>query len=392
VPPVDFNSREQEYWYHVSPQEELPLAGAVNIDIDLQIILNFFQTVASTDQNLVRARIAELLIENIDLFSSVRQFLGISDKRAYLDLSYIASRIPHPSQDTSLCGCHPWTLARHPLPFFVALLGSSRGAEVQRDVALMMGDYLLKHGLEAAAPSFSEMSIDVLGMLYARLISPKEYQQRAAKRRGHGCESALASVLASIGLNIVPLDKATNPMGARDPNLDLTSMQIVDRTAGTTRSFDMVVNSENNQAAVLVQSLIHTSDPGQYGVNKSDETVAIIHEIQTWRRLHPDHPVELWALLDGVGFSENKPDTINKLLSHVDFFVQINSLYKAALRAHELGLAEVKAIKFLDFYTPLEAAAMAEKYVPEGVTIVTDDAAIDARWLAIAAGQAIIFI
>ncbi len=286
---VDFSSREQEYWFHVSPQDVLPLAGHVNVDIDLGRVSKFFKSAAQAEQKIIRETVANLLLEDTALFSEVRQFLGISDKRAYLDLSYIASRMPNPNGTEALCGCYPWTLSRHPLQFFIGLLNGGKGKEVQKAAAFMMADYLLKHGLEQAAPSFAVMSIDVLEMLYARLISPKEYQQRAAKRRGHGCEASLAVVLSAIGLDIEPSDKGANPMGARDPNVDLVNMEVVDRTAGKTHSFDMVIKHKS-KARILVQSLIHTSDPGQYGVNKSDETVAIIHEIRRWASANPQRP------------------------------------------------------------------------------------------------------
>lgn len=36
-----------------------------------------------------------------------------------------------------------------------------------------------------------------------------------------------------------------------------------------------IIKDADGDIRALVQSLIHTSDPGQYGVNKSDETVDI---------------------------------------------------------------------------------------------------------------------
>jgi len=389
---VNFTIREQEYWFHVSPQEALPLAGQVNIDFDLNKVSQFFKDVKAADQNLLRETTARLLLANTGLFSEIRQFLGISDKRAYLDLSYISSRMPHPNATTALCGCDPWSLARHPLTFFINMLNGAKGADVQKQAALMMADYLLKHGLMESAPSFAEMPISVLKILYARLISPKEYQQRAAKRRGHGCEAALATILYGIGLDITPADKASNPMGARDPNVNLANMQIVDRLVGKTHSFDMVIKQQKN-ARILIQSLIHTSDPGQYGVNKSDETVSIIRDIRKWTQENNTRPVELWALLDGVGFSENKPDTINKLLANVDYFVQIQTLYKAALRAHALGLTKINAIRFSRTYSTAQIAQLTALYVPNGVVVLKGETQPqNGQWRSISAGHADIYI
>jgi hypothetical protein len=370
APEPNFSLREEEYWYHVSPQETLPLAGQVEVNMDLERISRFFKLTAQHKPCEARRLLSQQLIAYPPVFSEVRQFLGISDKRAYLDLSYISSRTPHPTHATSLCGCQPWTLARHPLQFFLALLGDTKGKAVQDAAATMMADYLLKHGLAEAAASFANMSIDVLQLLYARLISPKEYQQRAAKRRGHGCEGALASLLSAANLTIVPADKAANPMGSRDPNVNLTSMELVERSVGSTHSFDMVI-FHNNKVRVLIQSLIHTSDPGQYGVNKSDETVEIMRHVRRWREKNPSQPAELWLLVDGVGFSENKPDTINKLLKEADYFVQLRSLYKAALRAHEIGLTRVSSIAFAEIYSPSAIEQLKKLYVPKGVKVLT---------------------
>lgn len=388
---VNFEDTAQEYWFHVSLQEVLPLAGQVEVDLDLERASVFFRAVAGVRRESTRELVAGLLVEDTSLFGDIRQFLGISDKRAYLDLSYVASRMEHPVHETGLCGCHPWNLARHPLPFFTRLLDGAKGIEVQRDAALMMADYLLSHGLEESAPGFAAMSSTVLEMLYARLICPKEYQQRAAKRRGHGCEAALAAVLEACALDIAPPDKASNPMGARDPNVNLDTMAVVDRTAGQTHSFDMIVK-DRNRPRVLVQSLIHTSDPGQYGVNKSDETVAIAGEIRAWTKRNANHPVELWALLDGVGFSENKPETINKLLANVDYFIQLRTLFKAALRAHILGLTKITSIAFSVNYKANEIAQLVDMYVPEDINVLSVGDRIPSRLTSIQAGDATIFL
>lgn len=364
------SNAQEEYWYFVSPQEDLPLAGDIEVDMNLPRIIEFFTEMSKLDTLSLREGLSEYLQKAPALFHDIRQFLGLSDKRAYLDLSYIASRTPHPKAETSLCGCHPWTLARHPLEFFVSLLHPNKPTEVRNAAGMMLADYLLKHGLETAAPSFAEMSEDVLKLLYLRLISPKEYQQRAAKRRGHGCEAALARILIEIGLPIVPVDKHSNPMGARDPNVDLKTMAVVARTAGKTHSFDTVVTL-NGAPRILVQSLIHTSDPGQYGVNKSDETVEIANAVVTWTKANPAAPIELWGLLDGVGFCENKPQTLNKLLANAHYFMQLRTLFKAGLRAHELGLADIKGILFDNDIEVNVIDFMAETYLPKGVSILS---------------------
>lgn len=376
---------------NVSAQDELPLAGTVELDINLNAIAEFFSAVANeTEEDAAIEVASRRLLEAPDLFSSVRQFLGISDKRAYLDLSYLASRTPHPTADTSLCGCLPWTLSKHPTEFFESLLAGSRGGGVKITTARLIARYLLTHGVFASASSFAGMTPAVMGMVYTRLIAPKEYQQKAAKRRGHGCEAALARVLTGLGVDLVPADKAINPMGTRDPNLDPRTMTVVDRKAGETFSFDLLV-IQGKDVRVAVQSLIHTSDPGQYGVNKSDETVTIARDFAAWRSANQNGHVELWGLLDGVGFSENKPQTINKLLRHFDEFIQLRTLYKAGLRLHQLGLTHVEAIRFSKFYNSEMLSSIRQRYVPEDVRVLNDEDPTGSS-AALPAGEATLYI
>ena len=216
-------------------------------------------------------------------------------------------------------------------------------------------------------------------------------QQKAAKRRGHGCEAALASAISGCGGTIVPSDRATNPMGSNDPHLELATMTIRERSPGKTHAFDLVVNDTHSQPAILCQSLIHTSDPGQFGVDKSNETVEIAKRVADWNAGSGNHSVELWGLVDGVGFSENKPDTINKLIRHFDHFMQIKTLYKAPLRLHDLGLVSLVAIAFSDYYDDEDVDSICQLYVPSDVAVV-DLSSANPSWQAVEAGEATIFI
>jgi hypothetical protein len=387
-----YASPEEEFWYNVSPQDELPLAGTVDRDIDIASAKEFFVEIthARTKEEAV-PKAARILRSDPGLFSTIRQFIGVSDKRAYLDLSYRASRAAHPRSDSGLCGCYPWALSKHPVSFFTGMASGNHGEDVADAMALLLADYLIEHGIFEGAKGFADMEDEVLEGLYTGLISPKEYQQKAAKRRGHGCEAALARVLTSLGVDLVPNDKARNPLGSRDPNVDLSTMQIVERAAGTTYSFDMIIRNQN-EVAIAIQALIHTSDPGQYGVNKSNETVEVAKTIKQWRAANPGHPVELWGLVDGVGFCENKPDTINKMLRWFDTFIQIKTLYKAPLRLHRLGIISLKAIRFSDAYSAADIQAISNLYVPGGVHVLEQGDSVDARSIAIQAGLAVVYI
>lgn len=393
MPKSAFESMENEYWYNVSPQDDLPLAGQIDMDCELQSMTAFFRELAQID-NIEEAKlaIANALINDQELFKKCRQFVGLSDKRAYLDLSYLASRVAHPSQDTSLSGCQPWTLSRHPMNFFLGMLRGTKGIKVQQQAALLIAEYLIGQGLFDAAQGFANMSADLTELVYIRLIAPKEFQQRAAKRRGHGCEAALAYVLEKCGVDLIPENKSDNPMGAKDPHLNLKTMDIADREAGVTHAFDMLIKNKD-EITIAIQALIHTSDPGQYGVDKSNETVQIKHEITQWNANNKNkNPVELWGLVDGVGFSENKPDTINKLLYHFDHFIQLRTLYKAPLKLHSMGAINVRAIQFSDYYDKEDIECIRDLYVPAGVKVLQIYSEANSDWSEIKCGEAIVYI
>lgn len=374
MPRAAYATRETEFWYNVSPQGDMPLAGIIDSLVNIEVTLAFFKSLAETSGDATRAilQVQAALLENPDLLTDLRQFLGISDKRAYLDLSYLASRTAHPDPNhhVALCGCYPWTLARHPIRFFVSLLEGRNGDATGRATAILIADYLVSQGLLEAAESFGSMSLRELQQVHDRLITPKESQQKAAKRRGHGCEAAAAAVFAHCGVQFIPAGKVDNPMGAADPHVDLSTMTVEPRVARKTHAFDLIV-TDQGVPRILVQSLIHTSDPGQYGVDKSNESLAIRAEIDKWNAANPNRRVELWGLVDGVGFSENKIETINKLVEAFDQFFQLGTLYKIALRLHSMNLTSVHTIQFSSFYDEEDVEEIETKYAPDGVRCLT---------------------
>ena len=383
-----YASSEAEFWYNVMPQAQMPISGDIDCDFDVDRVATFLTAAAKDSAVGFEARVKAELTGAPSIFHDLRQLLGISDKRAYLELSYLASRKKHPTANTGICGCNAWDMARHPLEFFLRLAGTRELKEPAVDV---LTAYLLREGLADAATGFAGLSAQQLSAIYKALVLPREVQQKAAKRRGHGCEAALANVIHACGVGLIPEDKHVNPMGAKDPNLDRKTLAVAPKKQGETFSFDMLVR-EGANVRVAIQSLIHTSDPGQYGVNKSDETVAVAEHIKASNQKRAGKvPLELWGLVDGVGFSENKADTINKMLRHFDCFVQLNTLYKAPLRLHQLGLCCVRGIAFSERYSTADVAAIKAKYVPSDVKVVGAGKA-PSSWTEIPAGHANVFI
>jgi hypothetical protein len=386
---------EKEYWTHVSAQEELPIAGGV-IAIQPPGGLDHLieRLPAGSSGPAIEACVAEELLRDPDLLDQLRLLVSVSDKRCYLDLSYIFSRTFEPGiRSRTLCGCSPDALTRHQLSFFRNILKQAAKQPCRAKAAAeTIARYLVEtKGLSTILNVYGGLDAGQRKAIIEKLVLPSDSQQREAKRRGHGAEAALATLIVALGCRILPDDKATHPMGASDPNVDPSTFEVAPRDADSTISFDLLVLDSDGKIRVCVQSLVQSSDPGQFGVEKVKDTRNARELIDAFNRTcAADRRIQLWNLLDGVGYSENKNGTINRMLTQAHCFIQLKTIYKAALTLHSLGLAEVKAIRFdQEFYGATSLADMSH-YVPRGVKILGGEETIDA--CALPAGKATIYI
>lgn len=353
-------SPQNEFWYHVSNQNEIPIAGEIQTSFDTDLLEQFLKDMPKKESEVI-SYIYTQLLKNPDLVDILRALVGVSDKRMYLELSYIFSKTLKKDLTVSLCGCSLYNLNRHPLGYFKNLI-ESRDNEVCKKSTELIGNYFLERGIFVVLKTLATLSGDELKTIIDKLILTKETQQEEAKRRGHGAEFELAKVLHNLGCKFIPSDRHLRPMGSGDPNVDIETFEITKKAKGKTWSFDLIINDNNTNPIIFIQGLIHTSDPGQYGVNKSDETVSIKKSLDISNNKYKKSK-ELWGLVDGVGFSENKKDTINKMIDEFDTFLQLKSFYKVGLRLHKIGLIKIKAIKFDDdFYTSDYKKEMYDKY------------------------------
>ena len=91
-------------------------------------------TSARTTEVLIE-QLASLLEQEPVLIEQLRLLVAISDKRLYLDLSYMFSRTLNPSDPRlTLCGCRPDDLTRHATSVFINLLSTHqrRGSQAGR--------------------------------------------------------------------------------------------------------------------------------------------------------------------------------------------------------------------------------------------------------------------
>lgn len=379
---------QNEFWFHVANQSDIPIAGEVDnksLDLDkLAKLLKGFSGATDKTKFLHSA-----INSDVDLIDILRTLVGVSDKRMYLELSYLFAKTKSKSApDKNILGETFFELSRHPLEYFKGLTKSADKELAGQSIALIV-EYLIDRGLVDVVSTMSKLSNQEMKVLIEKLVLTKEVQQAEAKRRGHGAEFELAKLLHSLGCSIFPEERYTKSIGAKDPNVDSETFEIKKKEKGRTWSFDLIV-TDGGIPRVFIQSLIHTSDPGQYGVNKSDETVQIKRDLDKHSK-NAKVKKELWGLVDGVGFSENKRDTIDKMLAEFDCFIQLKTLYKAGLQLHKLGMVKIKAICFDDeYYSPEMARELFDKYGSPDIKLLSKNESYQGT--AISAGKAVLII
>ena len=362
------DSPENEFWFHVSNQDEIPIAGESLAVFDFDSLRKIVTGLPSDDFE-ARKFLIDRILENPNIISTLRSFIGVTDKRLYLELSYRCAKQYLPGTNNTVSGDSIYDVVRHPLTFFIGQIGE--GSDVSESMAEIVVDFMFDRNLLPMLRTLSELEDSQIEVIVNNLIIPKELQQQDAKRRGHGAEFQLAKFLHEIGCDILPEDRYLVPIGGHDPNVDKDKFEICRKKQEMTLSCDIII-VENKHPRVLIQSLIHTSDPGQYGVNKSDETMEFKKDLTESNKKYGTEK-QLWGLIDGVGFSENKTGTLNKMIRYFDTFVQLKTLYKAALKLHSMGLIEVKAIRFdMSFYDDIQAQDMYDLYASPDIKMITD--------------------
>ncbi len=364
-----FDDFRKEYWFHVSNQNEIPIYGRAEKSIDSGLLYTIAQKMSGNDDDLDTLK--QIISMDPDAIDTLRTIVGVTDKRMYLELSYIFNKHrQNGKSDTNILDESVYLLKKHTVNYFKTLIRNQtpKGKEVLNVVA----KYLEDRGVLSILHVLNKLEDSEIGSLVDYLLLPKEIQQEETKRRGHGAEQLLALVLNNIGVSFIPDQRHINPMSQDDPNVNKVTFALAPKDKKKTWSMDLII-AQKQQFRVFVQSLIHSSDPGQYGVNKSDESMYVkdglnkLNESLAARK-------ELWGLVDGVGFVENPEDTVFKMLQQFDTFVQLKSLYKAGLRLHKLGIVKIKAIRFdMTFYSKQEADEMFELYGSDDITKITNN-------------------
>ena len=353
----------EEFWYCVASQEQLPLFKGDQISVgtsrDLIRVIQGYSQKQGTPEQII----SDMILETPEDISILRILVGVSDKRLYLDLTYWV-HIFEPIQGGRLVAESRENLLKHDTCFFIRLL---RNSQNKQSIASLIAKYFIQRGIVDIINACSSMTTLQMTQIFNNLIAPKEMQQMQAKYRGHGAEQAFARCFTFWGMEIVPVGKDIDPMAAHDPNVDLSTMTVVPRNSSNSycHSFDLVVKDMKGDVRILIQSLIHSSDPGQYGVNKSDETILIKQQVDKFNlTAQTDKQVYLLGSVDGVGFCENPRGTIEKMLPAFDEFFQISTLFKIPCFLQKIGLINnIRGIVLdKDYFSPIVTQYFLSQY------------------------------
>ena len=316
-----FDDFRKEYWFHVSNQNEIPIFGHAEKSIDASLLYTIAQQISGAADDLETLK--DIIRLNVDSIDTLRTIVGVTDKRMYLELSYIFNKQKvSPDSDKNILGESVYLLKKHSVSYFKKKI--SRGGNGSQEVLDIIANYLKDRGVLSILQVLYRMDKEEVSSLVDFLLLPKEIQQEETKKRGHGAEQALARLLFELGVSFIPDRKHENPMSQDDPNVTKKDFELANRNESSTWSMDIII-TQNDQLKIFVQGLIHSSDPGQYGVNKSGETVLVKTGLNKHNKNSPNKK-ELWGLVDGVGFIENPENTIFKMLAQFDTFVQLKSL------------------------------------------------------------------
>lgn len=316
------------------------------------------------------------LLEEPETMDMLRLLIARTETQIKIDLSLAFRATESPTDDVSLCGCPMDDLTTHTYDYFKNFLAGNRRSDAEsRKAAETIANYFENIGALSVLEDFSEVSPSGRHNIIEEAIVPHDGRQSRAKRQGHGAEAEIARVVEATGGNIRPVDKVTNPMAG---DLEFEG-----------DSYDLLVEDDGGDVRVSIISLFHTSNPGQYGVSKTGETVNYLESIEAYNQSVPDDQrCELWSFCDGAGFAMNSK-ALDNVLTNIHNWIQIKSLWKLPVSLSERGICRVEAVEFSDFYDDAEVSQF-DDLLSDVEVLISDSP--ESSWEEIEAGEATVYI
>ena len=298
-----------EFWYHVADQKEIPIYGNVDRTIDIDKLQSIVSDLPDDNEER-RDYLKGVVFSDPDTLDFLRTFVGVSDKRMYLELSYIFGKTRcEKDSSKNILDYSIYDLKKHDVPYFKRLI--SKGGESAKIAVGIIVDYLINKGVVTILQTIKSVSRDQLQVVVDSLISPKEVQQEETKRRGHGAEQQFAIILHQLGVAYIPADKHVNPMGTQDPNVDRYTFQIADRVEGRTWSFDVIIKDANGNVLNDGDTVTIIKDLKVKGASSALKQGTKVKNIRLLYGVTDGHDID--CKIDGFGAMKLKSSVVKKI-------------------------------------------------------------------------------
>ncbi|NHN43514.1 hypothetical protein G9C85_17995 [Halorubellus sp. JP-L1] len=382
-----YSDDETEFFRHVyNPlQDPTFLAGqsmhsSINFQPLEELIESIFGNGGQTtfaDESSAVDNMRRALVNDPEPLDTLRLLVGRTKTKLSIDLSLSFRGTESPAGDPSLCGCSMDGFTRHQYSYFKNFLSGNRrsNSEVQK-AGETIANYFANIGVIDVLGDFASMSTSARQNIIEEAIVPHDGRQSRAKRQGHGAEAEIARVIEAIGANIRPANKVSHPM---EGDVDFEDY-----------SYDLLVDDDNGNTRAGLISLFHTSNPGQFGVDKTAKTANYLQSIESYNKtVSNGEDCELWSFCDGAGFAMNNK-ALRNVLGSVDDWVQIKSVWKLALSLNRRDICNVEAIAFnQDFYSDDELDQLERSL--SSVDVV-NEGRVDSSLREVEAGEAVLYV
>lgn len=174
-----FDDFRKEYWFHVSNQNEIPIFGHAEKSIDSGLLYTIAQQLPGNDDDLETLK--EIISLDPDAIDTLRTIVGVTDKRMYLELSYIFNKHRQTEKsDTNILGESVYLLKKHSVSYFKNLIRNQ--TPKGKGVLNIVAKYLEDRGVLSILHVLNKMEADEVSSLVDYLLLPKEIQQEETKK------------------------------------------------------------------------------------------------------------------------------------------------------------------------------------------------------------------
>lgn len=98
-----FKDFRKEYWFHVSNQNEIPIFGHAEKSINSKVIYNISRKIQGNSDDFEALK--QIITLDPNTIDTLRTIVGVTDKRMYLELSYIFNKHRQKvNSDTNILG------------------------------------------------------------------------------------------------------------------------------------------------------------------------------------------------------------------------------------------------------------------------------------------------